>query len=416
MTHEVFQLENGRLFCERCSLEGMARSVSTPFYVYSSRCLRERYRQVDQAFAGVSHLICYALKANSQPELLRALLEEGAGAEVVSGAELALARAVGFAPDNIVFSGVGKTEEELEAGLKANIRLCTVESEGELESLERLARHHGLSARVAIRINPAIDPKTHPHIATGVETAKFGLDPETALGLYARRDDFPHLHFTGIHSHIGSQLKDLEPLAESARLLERLYDELAASGLALTDVNWGGGLGIDDGEAPAPTFEDYAGAIVPWISRCGAHLIIEPGRAIVGPAGALVVRVLYVKRTHGRRFAVVDGGMNDLIRPALYGATHRILPLAPRGPSEPVDVVGAVCESSDVFGREQQLGELQPGDFLAILDVGAYGFSMSSNYNLRPRPAEVIVERERFRLVRQAETANELVATWLRRR
>jgi diaminopimelate decarboxylase len=248
-------------------------------------------------------------------------------------------------------------------------------------------------------------------MATGVQTAKFGLDPETAFGLYARRRDFPNLEFSAVHVHIGSQLTSIEPLAECARLVERLVGELGAIGVHLTEVDWGGGLGIPYGDEEPPSFEDYARQILPRLSGSKARLILEPGRSLVGPAGALVVRVLYVKQVHGRTFAVVDSGMNDLLRPALYDAYHRILPLVPRdGEGEPVDVVGAVCESSDVFGRSRHLGLLEPGDLLAILDTGAYGYSMGSNYNLRPRPAEVVVENKRFRVVRQAETVEELVA------
>jgi diaminopimelate decarboxylase len=411
MGHEVFHHRDAELFCEECSLVTVACAVATPFYVYSLTCIRERFRAFDRGFSGVPHLICYALKANSQPALLRVLLDEGAGAEVVSGAELHLALAVGFEAEKIVFSGVGKTEAELEAGLRAGVFLFTVESEGELALLNRLALGLGRRQSVGLRINPDIDPETHPHIATGVQTAKFGLDPEAALELYMRRQEFPGLDFTAVHTHLGSQLTSIEPLGEAARMLEKLAGDLKARGKTLTDVNWGGGLGIDYGEEKPPGFEEYAEQILPWISRSGARLILEPGRALVGPAGALIVRVLYVKTVHGSRFAVVDGGMNDLLRPALYNAYHRIVPLNMKeGKGERIDVVGAVCESSDVFGRCRDLGDVRPGDYLAILDTGAYGYSMSFNYNLRPRPAEIVVEGGKYRVVRKAETAEALVA------
>ena len=419
LSHEAFTLLEGELFCEDLPLEKIARSVPTPFYVYSSACLRDRFRRFDRAFSSVPHLICYALKANSQPALLRKLVDEGAGAEVVSGAELELALQVGFSPEKIVFSGTGKTDSELEAGLGADILFFIAESEGELVALERLAARANRLARVSIRINPDIDPLTHPHISTGIRTAKFGLDPETALQLTARLREFPHLEWKGIHAHIGSQLTSIEPFEVCARLLQNLAEELKAGGAPLTEVDFGGGLGICYRDEEAPSFEDYARLVLPWISRSSLRLILEPGRALIGPAGALVARVLNLKRVHGRRFAVVDAGMNDFLRPALYDAYHRIVPLVPlvprSGVDEPLDVVGPVCESSDVFGRDRRLGDLRPGDRLAILDTGAYGYVMSSNYNLRPRPAEVVVEGESYQVVRRAETTEALVARELGR-
>jgi diaminopimelate decarboxylase len=408
---ELFQYLEGRLYCEDVPVERVAGAVPTPFYLYSSTCVLHRYRGLERAFASVPHLTCYALKANSQPEILRILLKDGAGAEVVSGAELQLAIAVGFAPEKIVFSGVGKTEQELLAGLGADVHLFTVESEGELVHLERLASQIERAARVALRINPDVDPKTHPHIATGVNSAKFGLDLEAALELYTHHREFPHLEFIGVHTHIGSQLTSIEPLKETARLLEDLVLELRDKGVPLREVDWGGGLGIPYEVESVPTFEEYAQCVLPWISRTGLRVILEPGRTLVGPCGALVMKVLYTKEVHGRRFAVVDGAMNDLIRPALYGAHHRIVPAVMRNESvENVDIVGAACESSDVFGRDRPLGELRQGDMLCVLDAGAYGFSMSSNYNLRPRPAEVLAEGDTFRIVREAETTEDLVA------
>ncbi|MFQ5792661.1 MAG: diaminopimelate decarboxylase, partial [Acidobacteriota bacterium] len=411
MSAEVFYCREGKLHCESCSVGEVARSVLTPFYVYSSRCLQVRYRALSGAFSSVPHLICYALKANAQPALLEVLKEEGAGAEVVSAAELALALEVGFAPEKIVFSGVGKTEAELLVGLRAGVLLFTVESEGELVTLERLAAGKATRARVALRVNPDIDPGTHPHIATGHQEAKFGVDRETALGLYARRGEFRHLDFSALHAHIGSQITTLEPLVLNARFLGKLAAELRQAGVPISELDIGGGLGIAYGAEGVPRFEDYAREVLPWVSPTRARLILEPGRALVGPAGALVIRVLYVKSVHGRSFAVVDAGMNDFLRPALYDAYHRIVPVTSKsGPPKTLDVVGAVCESSDVFGRERRLVDPQPGDLLAVLDAGAYGYAMSSNYNLRPRPAEVLVEGNRFRVIRRAESVEELVA------
>jgi diaminopimelate decarboxylase len=411
MSEKPFHVSEGKLYCEECLLERVAASVPTPFYVYSSRDVVDKFRKLDAALSAQPHLICYALKANSQAALLRLLVKEGAGAEVVSGGELELALRVGVPPDRIVFSGVGKAEWELEAGVKADVLLFHLESEGEAELLDRVAARNDRRVRVSVRINPDIDAETHRHIATGVQTAKFGLDSKTAMDLYRRRDAFPHLDFCAIHAHIGSQITSLEPLGEAARMLGRAIGELKAQGVTIHHVDIGGGLGIAYGEDPVPEFEAYAQEVLPWLSRSGARVVVEPGRALVGSAGAFVAKVLYVKRVHGKRFVIVDAGMNDLMRPALYDAYHRIVPLAVReGREEKVDVVGAVCETSDTFGRDRRLVDPKPGDLLGILDTGAYGYAMSSNYNLRPRPAEVLVEGETFRVVRAAETVERIVS------
>jgi diaminopimelate decarboxylase len=277
--------------------------------------------------------------------------------------------------------------------------------------LDRLAHRADRHARVSIRINPDIDAGTHPHIATGVQTAKFGLDLDTAMALYRRHEEFPNLEFCGIHTHIGSQITALHPLGEAARTLAKAIGELKTQGVTITQADIGGGLGIAYGEEPAPEFSAYAQEVLPSLACTGARVIVEPGRALLGPAGAFVVKVLYVKRVHGRSFVVVDAGMNDLLRPALYDAYHRIVPIEPReGTRETVDIVGAVCETSDTFGRDRLLVDPRPGDRLAILDAGAYGYAMSSNYNLRPRPAEVLVDGGEFRIVRDAESTEDLLA------
>jgi len=415
---EIFYYEESGLAVDGLLLSDVVRSVPTPFYAYAVSALVERYRALERAFEGLRHLHCVAMKANSQPELLRPLADAGAGAEVVSGAELALALELGFSPSSIVFSGVGKTDAELGSGLAADIRMFLVESETELHVLDALAAAAGLKARVALRLNPDIDPETHPHIATGVSTAKFGVDLEGARDLYRRHRDFPHLDFAGVHSHIGSQITTVEPLSENAVVLAALVGELRSEGVPIRYVDIGGGLGISyDGEE-SPTFEAYAERVVQPFEGLDIEIVTEPGRVLLGPVGAFVVKVLYVKRVHGRAFAVVDAGLNDLIRPALYDAYHRVVPLEtppPAGAVSTIDIAGAVCESSDVFARGRELPKLSRGDCLAILDTGAYGFAMSSNYNLRPRPAEVVVENGRHRIVRPAETERELVARELGR-
>ncbi len=417
MGSDVFSYQNDQqLSAAGVPLAEIARSVGTPFYVYDPRALLERFRGLSGAFEDVPHLHCVALKANSQPALLRPLLAAGAGAEVVSGAELALALALGVPASRIVFSGVGKTDRELASGIAADVLLFLVESEMELRALDRLGRESGRKPRVALRLNPDIDAKTHPHIATGMATAKFGLDAEEALPLYRRSRDFPSLDFAGIHSHIGSQITELGPLAENARALAALVLELRESGAEIRYVDIGGGLGIPYRGESTPAFEAYAESVVRPLRHLGVTVVTEPGRVLFGPVGALVARVLYVKRVHGREFVILDAGLNDLLRPALYGAYHRVVPLAKRDRMvRSFDVAGAVCESSDVFARDRELPAPERGEHLAILDAGAYGFAMSSNYNLRPRPAEVVVEEGGFRVVREAQTEGELVARELGR-
>lgn len=416
MPHDVFRYQGGRLCVEGVFVADVAEVVETPFYLYAVDTLVERYRKLDRAFARAPHLHCVALKANSQPALLRPLANNGAGAEVVSGAELALALELGFSPMRIVFSGVGKTRSELVSGLRAGIRMFLVESEAELHLLEALASAERTRAPVALRLNPDIDPKTHRHIATGVSAAKFGIDPDQARELYRRHSEFEHLDFVGIHSHIGSQITSIEPLSENASTLAAWVRELRANGVPIQIVDIGGGLGIDYEGNDAPHFEQYAESVIGALSALDVELITEPGRALLGPIGAFIARVLYRKSVHGRRFVIVDAGMNDLIRPALYDAYHRVVPVTESDAvPEPVDIAGAVCESSDVFARGRELPPLDSGDLVAILDTGAYGFAMSSNYNLRGRPAEVVVDDGLHCVVREAETDAELVARELGR-
>jgi diaminopimelate decarboxylase len=416
LTSDVFRYENDQLSAAGVPLAEIARSVGTPLYVYDPKAAGLRFRSLAKAFAGLSHIHCVALKANSQPALLSPLFAEGAGAEVVSGAELALALALDVPSSRIVFSGVGKTDRELASGVAADVLLFLVESETELRVLDSLALDAGRKARVALRLNPDIDAKTHPHISTGMATAKFGIDPDEALKLYRSHREFANLDFAGIHSHIGSQITELEPLAENARALAAMARELQKSGVAIRYVDVGGGLGISYRGESTPDFAAYAEGVIPPLRELGVTLLTEPGRVLVGPVGALVARVLYVKRVHGREFVVLDAGLNDLLRPALYGAYHRVVPLARREREvRRFDIAGAVCESSDVFARERELPAPERGEHLAILDAGAYGFAMSSNYNLRRRPAEVVVENGSFRVVRESETEEELVARELGR-
>ncbi|HTR04130.1 MAG TPA: diaminopimelate decarboxylase [Thermoanaerobaculia bacterium] len=403
-----FSRQDGVLVCDGVSLEAIAREHGTPLYVYSGEAIAGSFRRFDAAFADVPHLVCYAAKANSNRAILTRLAALGSGADVVSGGELAQALASGIPAERIVFSGVGKTDAEIEAGVAAGILAFNAESERELEKIDAIARRAGKVARVSLRVNPDIDARSHPYISTGLKQNKFGIDIARAPEIFERARSLSGVRLVGLQAHVGSQIFDIEPLAETARDLAALAGTLAASGFAIELLDVGGGIGVGPG-ALSP--EAYAAAVRPHLGGRGARVLIEPGRAIAGPAGALLTRVLYVKEERGKTFVVVDAGMNDLVRPALYQACHPIEPVraaAPGGSRITADVVGPVCESADCFLRDAELPALAEGDLLALRDAGAYGYAMASNYNFRPRPAEVLVERGAGRLVRRRETFEDL--------
>jgi diaminopimelate decarboxylase len=405
-----FHRENGELFCDGVSLDAIAAAVGTPVYVYSRAAIEESFRRFDAAFASVPHLVCYATKANSNLTILQVLSALGAGADVVSGGELRAALECGFAADRVVFSGVGKTDAEIRFGVEAGILAFNAESEREIEKISAFASRIGRTARLALRVNPDIDPKSHPYISTGLKHNKFGMDISRAREIAETARNAPGVRLTGIQAHIGSQITDAAPLGETARELASLARELLAGGFPLETIDVGGGIGIAGPGGPGLSPEDYAAVVLPAVSELPLRVLIEPGRAIVGPAGALLTRVLYRKRNGEKEFVITDAAMNDLIRPSLYGAAHPIEPVA--SPSEPVmvaDVVGPVCETSDFFARDLSLPETEEGALLAIRDAGAYGFAMSSNYNSRPRAAEVLVEEGTYRVIRRRETYEDLV-------
>ncbi|MFN2385505.1 MAG: diaminopimelate decarboxylase [Thermoanaerobaculia bacterium] len=403
-----FQRVDGELFCDGVRLSDIARDVGTPVYVYSRALIEESYRRFDAAFAPVPHLVCYATKANSNLTILRILAALGAGADVVSGGELRAAHATGFSHERIVFSGVGKTVDEIRFAVDSSLLAINAESESEIALIQREARTIDYPARVALRVNPDIDAKSHPYISTGRKHNKFGVDIARAREIFAKARSLSHVEMTGIQAHIGSQILDLEPLAQSAGELARLALSLSEDGFPIETLDIGGGLGIAPAGSRAPGPEEYAAAVLPHLSALPFKILIEPGRAIVGPAGALITRVLYVKENPEKKFVITDAGMNDLLRPALYDAIHGIESVAPREGTMTVDVVGPVCETSDFFARDREIGRVVEGDLVAIRDTGAYGFAMSSNYNFRPRAAEVLVEGDAYRVIRRRETFEDL--------
>lgn len=406
-----FHREKDELHCDGVPLAKIARVVGTPVYVYSRALIEENFRRFDAAFAAVPHLVCYAMKANGNLSLVKALGALGAGVDVVSDGELRAAMEAGIPADRIVFSGVGKTEKEILLGAELSILAFNVESERELEKIDEIAGTLGRTARVALRVNPDIDAGSHPYIATGRKHNKFGIDVATARRLSGEASRFPHVRFTGIQAHIGSQILEPAPLAQTARALAALARELVAGGLPLETLDLGGGVGVAESEAKSLSPEAYAAAILPELAALfsALRILIEPGRSIVARAGALVTRVLYLKESLGKHFVVTDAAMNDLLRPALYAASHAIVPVIPRGEPFTADVVGPVCETGDFFVRDGTIPRPDEGDLLAIENAGAYGFAMSSNYNFRPRAAEVLVENGSFRIVRRRETFDDLM-------
>ena len=407
-----FFRKDGELTCDGVPLSEIARAAGTPTYVYSAALIQENFRRFDAAFEPVRHLVCYAAKANSNLTLLRRLSELGAGADVVSGGELRAVLESGFPADRVVFSGVGKKTDEIRFAVGLEVLAINAESEREIEKIEEAGGRAGLVTRVALRVNPDIDAKSHPYISTGRKHNKFGVAIGLAAGIYERARRFPHVRMTGIQSHIGSQILDPAPLAQAAKDLAEVAGALRREGHPIETVDIGGGIGLaGPGETPL-TPEAYAAAVLPHLEGIEFKILIEPGRAIVGPAGTLLTEVLYLKESSGKVFVVTDAGMNDFLRPALYGAIHSVEPVPDiRMSAERItaDIVGPICESSDFFLRDAPVERPQEGDLLAIRDVGAYGFAMSSNYNFRGRPAEVWVEDGSFRVVRRREEFDDLV-------
>jgi len=409
-----FSYRNQELYCERLPLTALAAKFGTPLYIYSATTIRERFRAFDRAFARARHTVCYSVKANSNLAVLGLLHRLGAGFDVVSGGELARVLKVDRrAGEDVVFSGVGKTSAEIAAALRAGILMFNVESESELAVLARTAARARKKARVALRVNPHIETETHPYISTGLREHKFGVAIEQAREIYARIREEKYLETAGISMHIGSQITDMEPFRQAMLRVAELARQLTADGHRIRYVDAGGGLGISyQGEEDfAARVQAYAQAVLAPLRGLRVHLLLEPGRALVGTAGALLTRVLYVKTNDHKRFVVVDAAMNDLLRPALYAAYHEVVPVVNRDGTRraEVDIVGPVCETGDFLARDRQMPMLSEGELLAVLDAGAYGMSLASNYNTRGRPAEVMIEGAKARLIRPRETAADMM-------
>jgi diaminopimelate decarboxylase len=408
---EEFSYKNNQLFVEAVPLKQIAEEFGTPCYVYSHSALIKTYQEFDSAFANRDHLICYAVKANANLAILNLFAQLGSGFDIVSGGELQRVIKAGGDPKKIVFSGVGKNTHEMRMGLEADILCFNVESEAELTALNDVAKSLNKIAPVSLRVNPDVDAKTHPYISTGLKENKFGIPASEAERIYRTANQYPHIRFTGLDCHIGSQLTTLEPFKQASNKMLSLLNELGSRGLEIEHLDLGGGLGIRYTNETPPSIKDYVAALCASTQHVKQRLLIEPGRSLVGNAGVLLTRIEYLKHTPTRNFAIVDAAMNDLMRPSLYDAYHEILPVVRNNTAlKTYQVVGPVCETGDFLGHDRKLA-LAHGDLLAVMSAGAYGMSMSSNYNTRPRAAEVMVAQNIMHIIRERETIDQLIAT-----
>ena len=410
-----FEYRNGEMFAEGVPVKRIAKEVGTPAYVYSLATLKRHFQVFDRAFSAVPHIVCFSVKANSNIALLRVFAKEGGGFDIVSGGELFRALRASADPKKIVFSGVGKKKDEIEYALKSGILMFNVESEDEMVTLNEIAGGIGKKAPISLRINPDVDPQTHPYISTGMKKAKFGVDIKRSLENYKRAVSMPNLEVVGVDCHIGSQLTSLSPFVDAlARMREYLDRVLVGSlkreGVQIRYLDLGGGLGISYKDEMPPHPEEYARAIIQGLEGLDVTLILEPGRVIVGNAGILITEVQYIKETDEKKFVIVDGGMNDLIRPALYGSYQAIQPVVEKNSAKIVaDVVGPICESGDFFAKDREIARPRRGDLLAVMSAGAYGFTMASNYNSHPKPPEVLVDGDQYYVIRTRETMDDLI-------
>jgi diaminopimelate decarboxylase len=405
-----FQYRGNELYAEEVAVKDIVAKAGTPVYIYSHATLERHFRAMDDAFAAVPHTICYSMKANSNLAVLKIFANLGGGVDIVSGGELYRALKAGIDPKKIVYSGVGKKDDEIEYALKAGILMFNVESEEELDRINEIAGSLGTKAGIAIRVNPDVDPETHPYITTGLKKAKFGINIERSLDQYKRAAAMPHIEVIGIDCHIGSQLTKISPFVDTIRKLKRLIAGLEEAGIRLTYFDLGGGLGITYDEEAPPLPAEYGRAIVEETRDMGLHLIFEPGRNLVGNAGIMVGKCLYTKKGEEKNFVIVDAAMNDLARPSLYGSFHGVQAVCKdQDGSIVADIVGPICESGDFLAKDREMPRFRGGDLVAFMSAGAYGFAMSSNYNSRPRAAEVMVKGDSFEVVREREKVEELV-------
>jgi diaminopimelate decarboxylase len=404
-----FHYKNSDLYAESVPVKRIVKDIGTPLYIYSLKTLMRHYRAFEEAFDGYPTIICFALKANSNRALLTALAKKGCGADVVSGGELYLAMKSGIPAGKIVYAGVGKTAEEIRYSLKSGILMFNIESSDELMAIDGIAGDMGLQAPIALRVNPNINASTHPYISTGLKKHKFGIPIEDAVEHYRLASSLSHIRVRGIHCHIGSQITKVSPFVDALKKVLRLARKLKSRGIEIQYLDIGGGLGISYDNEIAPYPGELAKAITPLIREYDFTLILEPGRSIAGNAGILVTRALYLKKTVFKDFVIVDSGMNDLLRPSLYGAYHQIVPVKKTSRKKiQVDIVGPICESGDFFAKERKINRPLQDDLLAVMSAGGYGFSMSSNYNGRPRPAEVLVHGSSYYVIRERETYKDL--------
>jgi diaminopimelate decarboxylase len=411
-----FTYKNNNLFCENVKVRDLAARFGTPLHIYSHNTLTDHFLKLRNAFSAIAPLICYSVKANSNLALLKSLVDLGAGLDIVSGGELFRALKVGCPAKRIVYASVGKTEAEITTAITKGILFFNVESLPELRSIDRIAGRLGKITRLALRINPDVEAKTHKFITTGKITNKFGIDLNNAYKILLLRNKFKNVRICGLHIHIGSQITESAPFVAAIKKVADFIKRLAAKGISLEYLNIGGGLGIIYADETPQTAQVYANEVVPLLKGTGLKIIMEPGRFIVGNAGILITKVLYIKNTPKKKFIIVDGGMNDFVRPALYGAYHNILPLRKISKAEKADVVGPICESGDFLAKERLIPKVKEGEYLAVMSSGAYGFSMSSNYNSRLRVAEVMVAKERVYLIRKRETYADLIRNELLRK
>ena len=409
MTQSILKIKEGKFYIENTLVENIAKEYGTPSYIYSKKIILDNYLDFKNQFNDINHLICFAVKSNPNIAILNLLAKNGAGFDIVSGGELQRVIAAKGDPKKVVFSGVGKSKEDIELAIKHGILTFNVESEAELFRIQSIAKMLGKVASISIRVNPDVDPKTHPYISTGLKDNKFGVDEKNAISMYKIANELDSIQIKGIDCHIGSQITELQPFEDSIKKLLVLIDHLTSIGISIEHIDIGGGIGIQYSDEVPPTFSDYAKTVKNILKGRNLKIIFEPGRALIGKAGILLTEVEYIKNSSEKNFMIINAAMNDLMRPALYGAFHEIINLTPTDSEKKnYDIVGPVCETGDFLGKDRLLSA-EEGNILAVLDAGAYGMSMSSNYNSRPKASEILVDDDKLHLIRNRETFADLI-------